>query len=448
MVKGTTPPRHKLTRPYIKSLKADPDRERFYWDSEEKGLGVRVRPSGAKSWVFQYRLKGRPLRLTIGNADAIHPEPARKQAIRLRAQVVDGKDPSAEKAGERSAVLMSDFCDQYLKWLEKRAQKPVKGSTLEQERGRIKNHVKPLLGKKTVKSFDANVDAVEQFFQDIADGRTPVAPAPIQPEAVAATEGARKRVPKKPKRKRGGVLRGGVAAAHRNTEMLGAILQYAIAKKLITVNPVFLFKRRKKKKLKPPFDIEAVKRVGAAMRELEAEGEPAVGIRACRHFILTGFRRMEGLTYRWNTLDARAHCARLEDTKTGPQIRALGQAAINHLLSFKPKDAKETDYIFPGKGKEGHLVGAPKIWGRIAKRADVKRVSIHGLRHWFSSAGAELGFSDIIIGAIIGHAKKGMTGHYATAPDSALILAADRISQYLADALDGKEAGKVVKFRA
>jgi len=59
-----------------------------------------------------------------------------------------------------------------------------------------------------------------------------------------------------------------------------------------------------------------------------------------------------------------------------------------------------------------------------------------------------LGFSDIIIGAIIGHAKRGTTGIYATAPDSALILAADRISQYLADALDGKQSGKVLKFKA
>jgi hypothetical protein len=129
------------------------------------------------------------------------------------------------------------------------------------------------------------------------------------------------------------------------------------------------------------------------------------------------------------------------------QWLANGRRPAYHLLSFKPKDTKETDYIFPGKSKEGHLVGAPKIWSRIAKRANVK--GVHGLRHWFASAGAELGFSDIIIiGAIIGHAKKGMTGHYATAPDSALIMAADRISQYLADALDGGEAGKVLRFRA
>jgi hypothetical protein len=42
--------------------------------------------------------------------------------------------------------------------------------------------------------------------------------------------------------------------------------------------------------------------------------------------------------------------------------------------------------------------------------------------------------------------KKSVTGRYATAPDSALIFAADRISQHLADALEGSTATKVVQI--
>jgi integrase len=416
--------RGKLTKPVVAGLKRT-GKEYFVWDDKEPGLGVRVRPSGAKTWVFQYRLHNRPLRFTIGNAEAIHPDMARKQAIRLRAQVVEGKSPAAEKAADRQAKTVAELCDDYLKWIEKRPHRPVKPGTLKNDRSRIEAHVKPLLGRKAVKSLD--LDAIEKFFQDVADGKSAEKP-PAEGE----------------KRKLGGLITGGTGAAHRTVGMLGSILQYAVGKKLLPSNPVFLFKRQVKKKLKPPFDIEAVKRVGAAMRELEEEGEPAVGIRSCRHLLLSGFRRMEGLTFKWGGLDARAHCARLADTKTGAQIRPLGQASIDHLLGFKPRGSEAGDFIFPGDGKEGHFVGLPKVWGRIAKRAGVKGVSIHGLRHWFASAGAELGFSDIIIGAIIGHAKKGTTGIYATAPDSALILAADRISQYLADALDGKQRGQVV----
>jgi integrase len=142
-------------------------------------------------------------------------------------------------------------------------------------------------------------------------------------------------------------------------------------------------------------------------------------------------------------LDPANHCARLPDTKTGPQTRPLGQAAVNHLLAFKPHGAKPAGFVFPGPGKVGHFVGIPKVWARMAAKAEVEGVSIHGLRHWFASAGAELGYSDIVIGATIGHAKRGVTGRYATAPDSALVFAADRIAQYLADALDGKASRKV-----
>jgi integrase len=73
-------------------------------------------------------------------------------------------------------------------------------------------------------------------------------------------------------------------------------------------------------------------------------------------------------------------------------------------------------------------------------------VTLHGLRHWFASGATELGYSDLIIGALLGHAKKGITGRYATAPDPALVAAADRISLALAMALDGASADNVVKL--
>jgi len=400
------------------------------WDAGVRGFGVRVKPNGSRTWVFQFRnAQGDSRRMTLGALGELTPKEARDLAEDYRKVFRKGGDPAADKAAERGAKTVSELCDDYLKWIEKRAQRPLKASTIANDRSRIEAHVKPLLGRKAVKSLD--VDAIEQFFQDVADGKSATKPK----DAEAA-------------RKRGGVIRGGLAAAHRTTEMLGSILQYAVGKKILAVNPVPLFKRKKDKPLPPPFSIEAVQAVGKAMRALEAEGEPAVGVRAIRHLLLTGFRRMEGLTLVWGAVDAAGHCARLADTKTGPQLRPLGQAALDHLASFKPKDAKAKDFVFPGPGKNGHYVGAPKAWARIAERAKIEGVSLHGLRHWFASTGAEMGYSDIVIGAIIGHAKRGITGRYATAPDSALVFAANRISQRIADALDGKAVGKVVQFSA
>ena len=223
-----------LTVPYMKSLKPKDGRERFVWDKQERGLGVRVRSSGAKTWVFQYRVKGRPMRLTLGNADAIHPATARKLAIKHRAEVAEGNDPAADKAGDRNAKSIADLCDDYMRWLKARKQRPVKPSTLINKKSRIERHIKPLLGRRIVKSFDS-VDAVERFFQDVADGKT------------AQTRG---------ENQRGGIARGGLAAAHRTTDTLGTILQYALSKKIIATNPVHLFERKRHKPVKPPFSLD------------------------------------------------------------------------------------------------------------------------------------------------------------------------------------------------
>jgi hypothetical protein len=59
-----------------------------------------------------------------------------------------------------------------------------------------------------------------------------------------------------------------------------------------------------------------------------------------------------------------------------------------------------------------------------------------------------MNFSELVIAGLLGHTIHSVTGRYATAPDSALILAADRVSQRLADALDGKERGVVVQLHA
>ena len=121
---------------------------------------------------------------------------------------------------------------------------------------------------------------------------------------------------------------------------------------------------------------------------------------------------------------------------------------MKYLDGIMSTQGKPTDYIFPGDGKSGFFVGLRKVWRRVSKRAGLEEVSIHGLRHWFASAATELGYSDLIIGALLGHAARGITGRYATAPDPALLDAADRISLRLLGALDGAETEKVLHLVA
>lgn len=419
----------------VEALKPDPaGRDVIQFDAEVRGFGVRVKPTGTKSYIFKYRNKHHQQRkFTICQFGDLSLDAARDKALELRGRVVSGQDPAADRNKERNAQTVAELCDDYLEAGKGR----IKASTLKVDKSRIDRHVKPLLGSRAVASLTPA--DMEKFLKDVMAGKS-VKPAP-KPTGKA-------------KRPRGGVAKGGPAVASRSLGMLGTILERAVRDGVLAKNPTRGIKKPKDQEAKPAFSFEKVKALGAALREEALENaktesaESKTGRHAIRALLLTGFRRMEGLTLQHEMVDTPARCARLVDSKSGPQMRALGRAALEHFASIKPKDAKPEDFVFPGGSKAGHLVGLPKMWDRVAERAKLKGVTLHGLRHWFASAATELGYSDLIIGALLGHAKRGITGRYATAPDPALVAAADRISIALALALDGKSAETVVRLPA
>lgn len=428
----------KLTKRAVDGLVPDAEgRDVIHFDAEVRGFGVRVKPSGAKSYIFKYRNKfGQQRKFHISQVGDVTPDEARKRAEELRGRVAKEGDPVADRNKERNALTVAEACDEYLEQGKGR----IKASTLKVDKSRIDRHVKPLLGSRAVASLTPA--DMEKFLKDVMAGKS------IKPSPKPAG---------KEKRPRGGVAKGGSAVASRTLGMLGTILERCVRDGVLAKNPTRGIKKPRDGQAKPAFSFDKVKALGAAMRDEARENaltespESKTGRHAIRALLLTGFRRMEDLTIKWEMIDTAAHCVRFESTKTDgknsdSRMRALGRAALEHFASFKPKDAKPTDYVFPGSSKAGHLVGLPKMWGRVAKRAKLNDVTPHGLRHWFASAATELGYSDLIIGALIGHAKKGITGRYATAPDPALIAAADRISVALALALDGKADDNVVRL--
>src|SRR6058998_2103826 len=76
------------------------------WDSEVKGLGLRVTPAGAKSFIYQYRHAGQSRRITIGKVGSIEPSKARNIAKQYTAVVAEGRDPKAEKDGTKVRALV------------------------------------------------------------------------------------------------------------------------------------------------------------------------------------------------------------------------------------------------------------------------------------------------------------------------------------------------------
>ncbi|MCP4314892.1 MAG: site-specific integrase [Hyphomicrobiales bacterium] len=155
------------------------------------------------------------------------------------------------------------------------------------------------------------------------------------------------------------------------------------------------------------------------------------GLDSIRLLLLTGCRRQEILGLRWEEVEFGAQCLRLADTKSGPQTRPIGNAALDVI---RDRD-RSTKYVFPADSPTGHYVGLPKIWAAVARRAGLTPMSIHGMRHRFASAAAEMNFSELIIAGMLGHSFNSVTARYAVTPDTALIAAADQVSERLSDLL-------------
>jgi hypothetical protein len=123
--------------------KAKPKKAAYaMWDTKQRGLALRVQPSGSRSWYCVYSYHGRPRWLRLGDAGAIGLSDARTLAAETMLAVARGKDPAAEKRAERGAGTFADLAARYLEQHAKRRNKSWRqGDKL------IRRHALPRWGK-------------------------------------------------------------------------------------------------------------------------------------------------------------------------------------------------------------------------------------------------------------------------------------------------------------
>ena len=133
------------------------------------------------------------------------------------------------------------------------------------------------------------------------------------------------------------------------------------------------------------------------------------------------------------------HCIRFPDTKSGAQLRVIGEAAMD-CIEAQPA-CEGSRFVFPGDGGNGHFVGVARVLDRVCVKAKLKNVTPHVLRHTFASVAGDLAFSELTIAGLLGHSARGVTQGYVHL-DTALIVAADRVSAEIRQMLDGAVANE------
>lgn len=126
--------------------------ERFLWDGEMPGFGCRIKPSGVKTFLVQYRVGNRTRRVKVGRWPVMKVEKARIEARRLLTEIGDGGDPSARKRRERKMAgdTVEAVAAQHIaEYAKPDAKAKRQGLRSWRERERIfKTYVNPVLGKR------------------------------------------------------------------------------------------------------------------------------------------------------------------------------------------------------------------------------------------------------------------------------------------------------------
>ena len=410
----------KITKRLVEAVKTRA-KDYVIWDDELQGFGLRVFASGKRSYVMQYRTAGRSRRYTIGLHGRWTPATARQEARVQFGRIAKGENPAEERQIDHSAMTVKELCTRYLDDLEAglilgKGGRPKKATTIGTDTGRINRHIIPLIGTRRVKDL-AKAD-INKVLKNIMAGKT--------------------RASVKTKKLRGkAIVRGGAGTATRTVGLLGGILTYAVELGVIDSNPAHGIRKPKDNVRKRRLSEAEYRILGKMLCDAAEDEKYVTTVDIIRQIALTGCRRSEMIGLKWTEADTGGSCLRLDDSKEGASIRAIGLPVVEYLEQRRAQAAGT--YVFPGQGEDNAFGSLPNHWKKLFKNSPLSDVTPHVLRHSFASIANDLGFTEVTIATLVGHAKGSVTSKYIHTLDTALIMAADTISGYIQGLLVGIE---------
>ena len=377
----------RLNKRTIDALEAS-EKDYFVWDATLPGFGVRVLPSGRKSFLIQYRDKsGRTRRKGLGRYGTVTAEEAKTDAREQLSSVARGKNPAEEAKRKRGAANVAELCERFM---ADYVPTHCKESTAKEYRRCMDLFIKPAFG--ALLAEDVTRSEVSDLHHKHRD-------KPYQ--------------------------------ANRTLGVLSVMFNQAEVWGLRPdgSNPCRHVKKYEERKRERYLSPSELKRLGDTLRRLFDEGiESRSAINCIRLLILTGCRLSEIQTLKWDYIQGNS--AWLPDSKTGAKRIYLGPAALELLSQIERLPGNP--YVVTGRLPESHLTDMQKPWRRIRKEAELEDVRIHDLRHSFASIAVGSGESLPMIGKLLGHNQVQTTARYAHLADDPMQNAAERISGELA----------------
>ncbi|MBU2580251.1 MAG: site-specific integrase [Alphaproteobacteria bacterium] len=385
------------------------------WDTDVKGFAVR-RQARAKVYLLKTRVNGRQRWFSIGeHGTPWTPETARREAQRLWGEIRSGTNLIAIREARRDQPTVSELCERFLDEYARPHKKPL---SLAADERNIANHIKPLLGSRTVAELTRN--DIDDFKRKVAEGRTARPAVPI-------SKGGRGGLP----------VTGGPGAANRTLALLSKMFSMAEqwGWRPDHSNPCHKIVRYAENKNERFLSSAEISRLGGVLDALDRDRrENLYATAAIRILLLTGARLSEIIWLQWQHVDLERGLLHLPDSKTGKRPVFLNKLAIQIIDRLQPKP--DNPFVFASDMPGRPIQSIQHVWQRVRVKADLKGVRIHDLRHSFASLAAANGASLPLIGRMLGHSTPLTTQRYAHLVNDPVRDANDAVGATLARLLN------------
>lgn len=368
------------------------DKDYYIWDTEVKGFGCRIWPSGKKTYMFVYRspLNQKKIFFKIGVHGNITVDEARLEAKKLSGAVASGHDPREQKQEkmieQKQEMLFSDFFEifkgKYINTAYKNKTKIVVDSYQ-------KVHILPYFNQK--KLHDISSRDIRKFLESLSHIPT---------------------------------------TANRCFALLSVLFSKAEEWEYLPPrsNPctgVEKYKENKKQRfLSRP---ELLKLEESLAQQEKEQPTSYYTVNAIRLSLYLGCRKSNILNLQWENVHLKERYIHLPDTKTGESAVPLNQKAHDLLSALKRQEGNP--YVFPGRVPGKPLREIQKAWGQILKRAGIKDFRFHDLRHSFASLSLSQGVDLYTVSKLLGHKNIATTTRYAHLELEKLKDASDKMAE-------------------
>jgi integrase len=338
-------------------------RELLTFDDDIGGFGIRLRKSGARSWIFQYDIAGRTRRITLGKVSAIDPAKARQIASELHAKVRLGQDPASDRAESRARAdeTFGACVRLFLAW----------------QRGRVKDF------RNVERHLVRNLAALHNLPLAKIDQRTIAA----QLARISA--------------------RGSPIQANRTRASLSKFFSWAGGEGVAESNPAALCNRNLERSRDRVLTPNEIKQIWAALPDSDYGAIVKI-------LFLTGARATEVSDLRWDEIDFERNVISLAASraKNKRAFRIPMSDAVRAVLEARSRNGR--DYVF-GVGQKRGFTGWSRAKAALDEVVKIPSWRIHDARRTAATGMSEIGIPPWIVEAVLNHvsgSKAGPAGVY------------------------------------